>query len=135
MLIWDCELRRLGFRRLSGCYWQAEQRFRLPTHAYLSIFTDSKRVAVRRAVELLDVSTFHVTFPCGVDRLHFYYRESAEGFWDPGGHTTFAEIERYPVEASALRERADEIAGEVACAFGGVLLPRRGTDEGMRDEG
>jgi hypothetical protein len=121
MWLWECELREAGFRLRSAGYWRCERRFGLPAHAYVSIFAGGEAGGGRRAVE---VSAFHVTFQLGTDRLHFYYHERAEDVWEPGGHTSAAEIGRYGVEPRQLRDRADEIAARVTAALQGALLPR-----------
>jgi hypothetical protein len=127
MWLWECELRHLGLRRLSPGYWQGERRYGLPAGAYLSMFAhaEERQAAAGGARrERLDVCAFHVTFCLGVDRVHFYYHEAAEGVWEPGGHTSGAEIHRYRREPAELRAVADRVAAEVVAALGMSLLPR-----------
>jgi hypothetical protein len=127
MWLWEGELYRLGFRHRSGHYWQCERGFGLPGHAYLSVFVVGKRGASRRCRKrhrLVEVSAFHVTFQVGVDNLHFYYHERAEGVWEPGGHTSTPEIRRHGCHPSQLREEADAIAARLTAAWQGVLLAR-----------
>lgn len=121
MWLWECELRRLGLRRLSERYWQCEGRYGLPGGAYLSVFPHA--TAGR---ERLDVCAFHVTFCLGVDRVHFYFHERAEEVWEPGGHTSAAEIRRYRREPAELRRVAEGVAAEFLAALGMRLLPRDG---------
>jgi hypothetical protein len=77
----------------------------------------------------LDVAAFHVTFCLGVDRVHFYFHEVADGVWEPGGHTSALEIRRYRREPAELRSLADRIAGAFLSSLGMQLLPRDGADE------
>src|SRR5262249_33430313 len=98
MWLWECELCQLGLRRWSTSYWQCERRYGLPGGAYISVFPHAvarQSAAGKAKRERLDICAFHVTFCLGVDRLHFYYHERAEGIWEPGGHTSAAEIRRY----------------------------------------
>ena len=123
MWLWECELRQLGLRRLSAGYWQCERRYGLPGGAYLSVFAHaSERQAAGR--ERFDICAFHVTFCLGVDRVHFYFHESAEASWEPGGHTSGAEIRRYRREPAGLRAVADRVAEEFLSARGMRLMPR-----------
>src|SRR4051794_26920582 len=102
MWLWQDELHRVGLRRRSDGYWKAERRFGLPANAYVSVFArESRRPAAagpgrrrgRRAGRLAaEVSAFHVTFVVGRDNVHFYYHESGDRDWSPGGHTTAREI-------------------------------------------
>jgi hypothetical protein len=120
---WPWQLRQLGMRRLSARYWQCERRYSLPQSAYLSIFGDHCGVADDRH-ERVDFAAFHVTFLLGVDRIHFYYHEFDENRWEPGGHTSAAEIRRYSREPTELRAIADRTAGQFAAALGMELMPR-----------
>jgi hypothetical protein len=127
MWLWGCELRRLGLRRLSTRYWQCERRYGLPAGAYLSLFSHAReRPATASAVEheRFDICAFHVTFCLGVDRVHFYFHEVAEGVWEPGGHTSGAEIRRYRREPAELRAVADRVASGFLSALGMRLAPR-----------
>jgi hypothetical protein len=74
--------------------------------------------------ERVDVAAFHVTFCLGVDRVHFYFHEVADGVWEPGGHTSAAEIRRYLRDPAELRAVADRVAAEFLSALGMELLPR-----------
>src|ERR671933_782818 len=117
MWLWVSELQALGFRERSGGYWQCERAYGLPAHAYLSIFfgAASRQRKSRRGPRprLVDVSAFHVTLVLGVDRIHFYYHEQAEGVWEPGGHTSRAEIGRYAADPGELCRQADQIAARL----------------------
>jgi hypothetical protein len=127
MWLWECELRQLGLRRLSPRYWQCERRYGLPRGAYLSVFShagESQTAAGDVQRERLDICAFHVTFCLGVDRVHFYFHEVAEGVWEPGGHTSGTEIRRYRREPAELRAIADRVAGEFLSALGMKLTPR-----------
>src|SRR5437016_2976269 len=111
MWIWENELRQAGFRRRSNCYWRCEKRFDLPSHAYVSLFVGGQITGPGQPAPhaLVEFSAFHVTFHVGMDNLHFYYHERSEGVWEPGGHTSSAEIRRYEIEPRQLREQADAI--------------------------
>jgi hypothetical protein len=128
MWLWACELRRLGFRRLSERYWQCERRYGLPDGAYLSAFAHA-REREPSGRERVDVCAFHVTFCLGVDRVHFYYHEATDAAWEPGGHTSAAEIRRYAVEPAEPRRTADAVAARLVSALGSELLPRDGSAE------
>ena len=116
------ELRRAGFRRHSPRYWRCAGRHGLPAHAHLSAFAHA--VSARGGSERVDVAAFHVTFVLGADSLHFYYHDAAEGAWEPGGHTSTAELLRYPVDPARLRADADAVAARLAAALATRLLPR-----------
>jgi hypothetical protein len=108
MWLWECELRQLGLRRLSERYWQCERRYGLPGAAYLSLFSHAQeRQATKSAAgrEQVDIAAFHVTYCLGVDRVHFYFHEVTDGVWEPGGHTSGAEIRRYLREPTELLPR------------------------------
>jgi hypothetical protein len=129
MWLWECELRQLALRRLSAGYWQCERRYGLPGVAYLSEFSHARErpaAAGAAASERLDICAFHVTFCLGVDRVHFYFHEAAEGVWEPGGHTSAAEIRRHRREPAELRAVADRAAAEFLTALGMQLTPRGG---------
>jgi len=122
MWLWDWQLQQLGFRRLSERYWQCERGHDLPAAAYLSIFSD---VRDRDADgERIEVAAFHVTFGLGVDRVHFYYHEVADGLWEPGGHTSSNEIRRHRRDPAELRALADAVAAAFLAALGWELTPR-----------
>jgi hypothetical protein len=132
MWLWACELRQRGLRCLSASYWQCERRYGLPSEAYLSVFAHAGEKQHRGGTagrERLDVAAFHVTFCLGVDRVHFYFHEVADGMWEPGGHTSTLEIRRYRREPAELRSLADRIAGAFLSSLGMQLLPRDGADE------
>ena len=127
MWLWNSELQQLGFRRLSERYWQCERRYGLPANAYLSLFSHASErqfTANSGQRERLDVCAFHLTFCLGVDRVHFYYHERDQGVWEPGGHTSAAEIRRYRMEPAELRAASDCIAAELVSALGMKLLAR-----------
>lgn len=127
MWLWGCELRQLGLRRLSPRYWQCERRYGLPADAYLSVFAHAEERQARSrsaAPERFDICAFHVTFCLGVDRVHFYFHEVAEGIWEPGGHTSATEIRRYRREPAQLRAVADQVAEAVLSALGLKLMHR-----------
>jgi hypothetical protein len=124
MWLWECELRRLGLRRLSARYWQCERRYGLPEDAYLSVFSHAEERQGGEGRERLDVCAFHVTFCLGVDRAHFYFHEAAEEVWEPGGHTSGTEIRRYRRDPAELRAVADRVAAEFLAALGLNLTPR-----------
>jgi hypothetical protein len=129
MWLWECELRQLGLRRLSERYWQCERRYSLPHGAYLSVFPHAQERQTTdgtKGRERIDMCAFHVTFRLGVDRVHFYFHEVGEGIWEPGGHTSAAEIRRYRREPTELRAVADQIASEFLSALGMELLSRDG---------
>jgi hypothetical protein len=132
MWLWACELNQLGLRRLSASYWQCERRYSLPDGAYLSVFShagEKQHTTGAAGRERLDVAAFHVTFCLGMDRVHFYFHEVAEGVWEPGGHTSALEIRRYRREPAELRAVADRVAGEFLSALGMQLLLRNRDDE------
>jgi hypothetical protein len=126
MWLWENELRQAGFRRRSEHYWRCERGFDLPPGAYVSIFPGGQLVppGARGRHTLVEVNAFHVTFPIGLDNLHFYYHEAGEGVCEPGGHTSAAEIRRYGIEPRHLREQADRVGAEVATALQCVFVPR-----------
>src|SRR3954454_24667493 len=101
MWLWQDELHRAGSRRRSDGYWKAERRFGLPANAYVSVFARESRRPVAGPLRgrgrqtnrpAAEVSAFHVTFVVGRDNVHFYYHESDDRAWSPGGHTTRREI-------------------------------------------
>jgi hypothetical protein len=127
MWLWVCELRSLGLRRLSARYWQCVRRYGLPAEAYLSIFShacERQTTPGGNELERIDLCAFHVTFCLGVDRVHFYFHEVADGVWEPGGHTSAVEIRRHLREPAELRTLADRVAAEFLSALGLELLPR-----------
>jgi hypothetical protein len=127
MWLWECELRRLGLRRRSHWYWQCERRYGLPPEAYLSVFCHAQERQSQGGIgvrERVDISAFHITFCLGVDRVHFYFHEVGKGAWEPGGHTSMAELRRYLREPLRLRSVADGIAAKFLAALGMELLLR-----------
>ena len=103
----------------------------LPNGAYLSVFShaeEKQSTTDTGGRERVDVAAFHVTFYLGVDRVHFYFHEVADGVWEPGGHTSAAEIRRYRREPADLRDVADRVAGEFLSALGMRLVPRNWSD-------
>jgi hypothetical protein len=127
MWLWEGELRGLGFSRRAGGYWRCARRFGLRGDEHISAFARSEQVVSGRRPGggglLVELSEVHVTFPMG-ENVHFYYHERTETEWEPGGCTSGAEIRRLGLHPARLRERADQIAGEVIAAIGGVLPPR-----------
>ena len=122
---WESELRRLGFRRLSERYWQCERRFGLPAWGHVSIFPWSELLLPDHRL-LIELDTFHVTFAIEGEHVHFYYHETdPENCWEPGGHTSAAEIRRLRRHLRPLRDQADAIATLFVEALAGVLCPRR----------
>lgn len=129
MWLWEFQLRPLGLRRLSDRYWQCERCHGLPDDAYLSVFAHAQErqtAGLAAGCERVDVCAFHVTFCLGVDRVHFYYHERAEGVWEPGGHTSGTEIRRYRRDPAELRAVADRVASEFLSVLGMALAPRAG---------
>jgi hypothetical protein len=129
MWLWACELHDLGFRRRSESYWRCENRFHLPVNGHLSIFSwGEQSVPGHRGRNrfLVELTEFHVTFLLGFEHVHFYYHEILDNDWEPGGHTSPAEIGRLGYDVIALRDSADEIAAEVIAALRGVLRSRNG---------
>src|SRR5262245_4040070 len=125
MWLWESELQRLGFRRRSERYWQCERRFGLPAWGHLSIFPWSEHALSDNRL-LIELDTFHVTFAIEGEHVHFYYHEaSTENDWEPGGHTSSAEICRLQRRPRSLRAQADEIAALLIAALAGALRPRR----------
>ena len=126
MWLWAIELHELGFRRQSDRYWLCERRYGLPADAHLSVFADAQSVPGERRGSrlLLEVSAFHVTFEIGRENIHFYYHESLETAWEPGGHTSAGEIERIGCDLYELRTAADPIAVLVVAALRGTYRPR-----------
>lgn len=126
MWLWDWELRQIGFRRLSDRYWQCDRRHGLPGSAYLSAFPetrDRQAPAGGAGRERIELCAFHVTFCLGIDCVHFYFHEVAEGVWEPGGHTSAAEIRRHR-DPGELREIADRVADKFLAALGHELRLR-----------
>jgi hypothetical protein len=128
MWLWDLQLHELGFRRRSERYWQCERRYGLPESGHLSVFSWSEQslpLRGRRSRFLVELTEFHVTFLTAVDNLHFYYHERQPNEWEPGGHTSVREILRLRCDPRELRADADAVAGALAEALAGSLLPRR----------
>jgi hypothetical protein len=128
MWLWDTQLRELGFKRPSERYWHCERRYDLPGWAHLSIYSWSEQAIPQKGKKrfryLVEVTEFHVTFLTARDNLHFYYHERQPGEWEPGGHTSCAELLRLDEDPVALRTRADRIAAALVTAWQGALLAR-----------
>jgi hypothetical protein len=125
--LWASELHEVGFRRKSDRYWQCAQRYGLPAEAHLSVFAWGEHGVAAEAGaarQLVEVSTFHITFEIGRENIHFYYHERSDNEWAPAGHTSAAEIARLDCVARDLRHAADEIAAALVAALGGTLHPR-----------
>ena len=122
MWIRENELYQLGFRQRSEGYWKCERKFGQGDASYLSIFAYA--VEWQAGQRGLEVSAFHVTFPVGQDNLHFYYHERGDQLWEPGGHTSGREIQRYKLSLRRLRDRADEVAQRLIQAWAGKYLER-----------
>jgi hypothetical protein len=129
MWLWESELRELGFRRKSDRYWRCVRRFGLAEGEHLSLFSWSEQTlppsaasAVRYFVELTE---FHVTFLVGTDHVHFYYHETLDNVWRPGGHTSARWIRRLGRSPRALKARADRIASQLIMKLGGLLTSSR----------
>jgi len=121
--IWDEHLQRLGFRRRSDRYWQCQQRYGLSPIDHMSIFSWSEQRIARSRFHV-ELTEFHVTLARKGEFLHWYYHEHELNAWQPGGHTSVAELERLGLDVTRLRGEADEIAAEFIAALDGVLLTR-----------
>src|SRR5262249_23147805 len=112
MWLWDCQLRELGFTRKADRYWLCERCYGLKGHGHLSVFSWSEQTipGARRRRFLVEVSEFHVTLARGGENIHFYYHEHLDNTWEPGGHTSCAEIRRLDLDPQVLRAQADAIA-------------------------
>jgi hypothetical protein len=117
MWIYEHQFRALGFRRKSSGYWSCFHRFGLQGEEHLSVFARTELGPI------VEVTEFHVTIPVG-ENVHFYYHETTNGNFSPDGHTSSAELQRLGFDVSALRARADEIAGRFADRLGGNCLRR-----------
>lgn len=129
MWLWASELNDLGFRRKSERYWQCERRFGLPAAAHLSLFSWGEQALPADSAHplvLVELTEFHVTFVLRHEHVHFYYHERLENDWEPGGHTSAAELRRLGADVRALRARADAIAATLIEALGGAFDPRDG---------
>jgi hypothetical protein len=130
MWLWESELREVGFRRKSERYWRCEGRFGLPDNAHLSLFSWSEQALSeersRRPRFLVELTEFHVTFRVTWEHIHFYYHERCDNDWEPGGHTSAAEVLRLGLEPRLLRDAADEVAAAFIAALAGVWHPRDG---------
>ena len=124
--MWICDfvLNELGFRCLAERFWICERGFDCAVHEHLSIYPWSEHTAPGGA-RLIELDTFHVTITLEAERLHFYYHERSTNVWEPGGHTSSAEIRRIGHNPERLRRRADAIAAALVAALQGALLPRR----------
>jgi hypothetical protein len=120
---WDGAMRAAGFRRRGERFWVCERRYGLRGHDHLAVFAWSEQRLPGGAV-LVELTEFHVTYYRGGEPLHFYYHETAENHWQPGGHTSRAELGRLGLDLEELRGGADAVAGRLARALGGVLLGR-----------
>jgi hypothetical protein len=125
MWLWAAQLRELGFRRKSERYWQCDNRHGLPTNAHCSIFSWSEQ-SLPGGRFLVELTEFHVTFEIGFDNVHFYYHETSDYAWAPGGHTSFGEIAGLGVDPAILREEADEIARRCLELVDCLLVGREG---------
>lgn len=143
------ELHRAGLRRRSDGYWKAERRFGLPANAYVSVFArefrrpaaarlnspksgpgEGRRRGRRADPRAAEVSAFHVTFVVGRDNVHFYYHESDDRTWSPGGHTTAREVRALAADPAELRAAADAVAAVLVAALGGECRPRTASAAG-----
>jgi hypothetical protein len=127
--LWAIELHELGFRRKSEGYWQCQGRFGLPETAHLSVFAGNEQTFPgdrRGRRRLVEVSTFHITFEIGRENIHFYYHERLENEWEPGGHTSAAEIRHLGQDPGKLRGRADEVAAQLVASLLGRYHAREG---------
>ncbi|MEK6239063.1 MAG: hypothetical protein N2C14_30475, partial [Planctomycetales bacterium] len=129
------ELRMLGFRRKSDRYWRCDARHGLQGDDHLSLHLwEREQVVVgrrRRGAFRFEMAEFHVTLAVPHHNLHFYFHEVKPNEWEPGGHTSSAEIELTSLNPAALREDADRIADKFIQALGGVRLPRWDESEPM----
>jgi len=123
MWLWESELRALGFRRRAERYWQCERRFGLPAWGHLSVFPWGEQSLAGGRL-LVELDTFHVTFAVGGEHVHFYFHERAGSEWDPGGHTSAAEVLRLGRDVWELRAQADAVAALLVAALSGALHPR-----------
>jgi hypothetical protein len=123
MWLYDLELEPLGFRRKGDRYWQCERRLGLCGNDHVSVYSWSEQ-RLPGGRFLVELTEFHVTFYRGGEHLHFYYHELGDNHWQPAGHTSPNEIARLGLQTGTLRAEADEVAGALAEALGGVLLPR-----------
>lgn len=121
---WTIELHELGFRHRSRRYWQCTGRFTLPENAHISLFVDSE-LMVLGGLEAVEFAAFHVTFEIGRENIHYYYHESSDGEWEPGGYTSANEVRRLGEEPRALRDHADRIAAALVEAWTAALRQRR----------
>jgi hypothetical protein len=130
MWLWESELHELGFRRKGERYWRCEGRFGLPDEAHLSLFSWGEQTLSgerrRRPRFLVELTEFHVTFRVTWEHIHFYYHERGENDWEPGGHTSAAEMLRLRLEPGRLRAAADAIAAAFIAALAGAYHPRDG---------
>jgi hypothetical protein len=125
--LWAAELHDLGCRRKSDGYWQCQRRFGLPDHGHLSLFASAElRPPGKGGPRLVELSTFHVTFEVHLGNVHFYYHECRLNAWEPGGHTSAAELRRLGCDPVALRDLADAVAAEFVAGLGGAWHPRPG---------
>src|SRR6266699_1892596 len=123
MLLLEFELRAMGFRRRAERYGQWERRFGLPAGGHLSVFPWGEQSLAGGRL-LVELDTFHVTFAVGGEHVHFYFHERAGSEWDPGGHTSAAEVLRLGGDVRELRARADAVAALLVAVLPGTLRPR-----------
>lgn len=125
MWVWDSEMKRLGFRRRGERFWLAERRHGLCGHDHLAVFSWGEQ-ALPGGAFVVELTEFHVTFYRDGEQLHFYYHETHENVWEPGGHTSAGEVARLGMSLPGLRGEADDIAAALVEAMGGELVPRGG---------
>jgi hypothetical protein len=130
MWLWASELHERGFRRRSDRYWRCERGFGLPDGAHVSIFSWSEQTLPGGASGgsrfLVKLTEFHVTFVLQGEHVHFYCHERLENEWEPGGHTSAAQLRRLGLGPAELRAAADEVAMALVAALGGTWRPRGG---------
>ena len=103
-------MRRLGFRRVSPRYWLCRGRHGLPPGSHLTVADWSDR-------DLVEVTSFHVTFEVHDERVHAYYREEGPSVWGPEGHTPIDDLIRLGVDRATLKQTADAVAHRLVAAL------------------